>query len=548
MKCLMVVCGAFMSSPPCAPAADTALQDGSAAVLCKKGRTAMKRGSLDEALGYFTAASSAGMPKDSLYYFLSTICFAKGAYDTALAFNFGMKPATRNLIADQLEQRCIIYRTLGWKKDAELVMDSLMTMHRVRQRPYVPDVGIRLGADYAERRETDQLEFPFDGPIEPQYYKGPGYNGNAEVRWQFPAGRRLLLHSGLKGTLTSKFYRTSMSQDSVNRAVSANASLEDAPSGISLNYALWRSIDFSGRYTTTNNISLSHSKIHMNWMTYLSGGYDVETGAGLARENRRFWAVGYADQTAIASRGWTFQLMASRYDAAPVKLSYDTSNMYFPDYANVMYVDDVHSSPAVHYRSAASSDTLPRNYLGYILNSDSNMAMLDFRTYAQRQISIEPSAKYTLPLPFAFTASASCGTSVTYYTEPFCWLTTADPDGALPFGGVPIIVFSEKDRNYYWYMPPVQTSMSTFTEVFGGSPVNREKYRTDLTIELSFTLKRPIWRLGTLEFCLDASKTYSTLRKLRILSWQISREDAPFAVPDRSWSAGITWIYDFSGD
>jgi hypothetical protein len=173
------------------------------------------------------------------------------------------------------------------------------------------------------------------------------------------------------------------------------------------------------------------------------------------------------------------------------------------------------------------------------------LAVLDYRTYSQRQISVAPSAEYTARLPLAFSASLSCGTSLTYFTEPFSWLTTANPAGAYAFEGRPIIVFSEKDQNYYWYMEPIQPNPASFTEVFGSTPVNKKAYRTDLTVELLLSIAHPIGVLGTLAFRLEALKNYSTLRKLKLFAWEISGQDAPFAVPDRSWSAGITWTYDF---
>ncbi len=518
----------------------------SVAFCCTKGLQQLDNAKFDDALYYFSRAFSAGMSKDSLCFFCAEVYFLKGALDTALGFNFGIKAArNRRLAVQQLKQRALIYAALGWKKDVEKIMDSLSNMPRSPQRPYIPDAGVRIGADYTERRELDQLSFPYDGPLEPQYFDGPGYDGYGYVRWQVPIGRQFLLKPSLEGLVTSKYYQTLTSRDSVNRSFGGGISLEHGPSGFSFDYGLRRLIDYAREYTTQNTFSLSRSKTRAGWTTVVSGGYDVETGAGSAKVNQRFWIIGHADQPTAGQRGWTFQFMASYFDAAPIRQLYDTSNMVFPDSVNVMYVNDVHSSHVIHYQNAASSDTVPRSFLGYVLNSSDNMAMLDYRSYTQRQISVEPSAKYTVRLPLALSASLSCGTSLTYFSEPYSWLSTADPGGAYAYAGRPIIVLSEKDQNYYWYMQPIQPTPATFTEVFGNTPVNKKTYRTDLTIDLLLTVAHPLGSLGTLAFGLEASKNYSTLRKLKLFSWEISGQDAPFAVPDRSWSAGITWTYDF---
>ncbi len=540
----LILCFAALAFvPPRAHAGNDSL---SAVFYLRQGLKQLDKHNFDEALNSFTRAADAGMSKDSVCYFYAEAYAAKGAFDTALVFNFGVKAAGNpGLALLALKQRAAIYLVLKWKKDADQILDSLSNLPRYSRRPYLPDAGFRIGADYTERRELDQVSFPFDGPLEAQYYNGPGYDGYGYARWEIPIGRRFLIKPGLEGLVTSKYYQTMTSRDSVNRALGGFVSFEHAPSGLSLDYGLRRLIDYAGEYTTQNSVSISRSKTKAGWTTVVLGGYDLETGAGFAKVNQRFWAVGHADQTTVRQKGWTFQLMASYFDAAPIRQLYDTSVMLYPDSVNVMYVNDVHSSHVIHYQNASSTDTVPRSFLGYVLNSADNVAVLDYRTYSQRQISVEPSAQYTARLPLAFRASLSCGTSLTYFTEPYSWLTTADPGGAYAFAGRPIIVFNEKDQNYYWYLQPIQQNPATFTEVFGSTPVDKQAYRTDLTVELLLNIAHPIGILGTLALRVEASKNYSTLRKLKLFSWEIFSQDAPFAIPDRSWSAGITWTYDF---
>jgi hypothetical protein len=533
MQCLIIVWGAFLCSSHSAAAV-------SAAALCEKGLSAMKRGSLDEALGYLTAASSAGLSKDSLYYFLSSIYYAKGAYDTALAFNFGMKPPSQNLAIRQIEQRYVIYKALLWDKDAEALNDSLMKIPAYRLRFLIPHISVRAGADYADRRETGEPDFPYGDATQIQQYAGPGYTGNVMVQWEVPLPRRFFLKTGVSGLVDSKYFRTAMSNDSVNRSVSLFASIEHTPTGLSLDYDIRRAIDFLGDYTTLNSMSLSRSRTGAKWLSLISLGYEDELGPHYERQDQRFWIVGYADQAPVKHRGWGFSMMASYYDALPLGY-YET--------VNVMYVNNVHASPVVHYADASEKDTIPTpsNVSPYYLNSESNAALINSSIFPQRQILITPSVTYCLPMPPACTTSISFGTPVTWYPDRYVWMDISNAENVAVYSANRIIVHNMEDGRYYWYENPITPTPASFTEVFSQTPLSwEEKRRVDASLDASLSVKRAVGAFGTVALEADVSKTYSTMRKEKIFGYPLSNTDAPFAIPDWSWSAGITWNYNFT--
>jgi hypothetical protein len=534
MRCLIFLCGAFLCSSG-APADTTP-----AAALCQKGQTAMKRGSLDEALGYFTAASSAGLPRDSLYYFLSSIYYAKGAYDTALAFNFGIKPASQHLAIRQFEQRYAIYKALSWDNDAEALNDSLMKLRAYLLRFLIPQISARAGADYADRRETDQPFFPYGDSRETQTYAGPGFTGNVSLQWVVPFSRLFLLKAGISGLITSKYFRTAMSNDSVNRSVSFFASLTHAPSGLSLEYDIRRAIDFIGDYTTLNSISLNRAETGTKWMSLVSLGYENELGPHYERQDQRFWIVGYADQAPVKHRGWGFSLMASYYDALALGY-YET--------ANVMYVNNVHASPVIHYTDARAKDTIPTpsTVYPYYLNSDSNAALINSRIFPQRQFLITPSVTYSLPTPLACTTSISFGTPVTWYPDRYVWMNIDNASNVAVYSANRIVVYNIEDGRYYWYEEPITPRPGSFIEVFSQTPLSWEtKQRIDASLDASLSVKHAVWTFGTVALEAGVSKNYSTLRKEKLFGYQLSHTDAPFAIPDWSWSAGFIWNYNFS--
>jgi hypothetical protein len=498
----------------------------------------MNRGSIDEAVQDFTRAASLGLPKDSLCYVMSNIYFLKGAFDTALAFNFGMKPAGQNLAIRQFQQRFIIYKALSWDKDAEALNDSLMKIPAYRLRFLIPQILVRAGADYADRQETDQPDFPFGDAMKTQRYAGPGYTGNVSLQWEVPFSRPFLLKAGFSGLVASKFFRTAMSNDSVNRSISVFASLSHIPTGLSLEYDVRRAIDFVGDYTTLNSISLDRSRTGKKWLSFFSLGYENEIGPHYQRENQRFWAVGYADQEPIVHRGWGFYMMGSYYDALALG---------YYNLTNIMYVNDVHSSPVVHFTDASAKDTLPSSLAWYSQNSADNAAMINSSIYPQRQFLFTPSVTYSMPFPFACTAAISFGTPVTYYPDRYIWMNIDNAYNLRIYQGNRIIAYNMEDGRYYWYEEPITPSPASFTEVFSQTPINwEEKRRVDASFDASLSIKHALGVFGTVVLEAGVSKNYSTLRKEKIFGYQLTHVDAPFAIPDRSWSVGFMWNYDFS--
>jgi hypothetical protein len=526
---------AWVLAYPCtaAPADST-----SAAAFCKQGLRAMERDSLDKALEYFNAASLAGMSKDSLYYYMSSIYFAKGAYDTALAFNFGMMPASQDFAISRFQQRYAIFKALSWDYDAETLNDSLMKIPAYRQRYLIPQLSVRIGADYSNREETDQPEFPVGNAVMTRRYAGSGYAGKALVQWVAPLPGRFQCKAGFSGLFTSMYFRTSMANDSVNRSASAFAALEHSLSGLSLEYDIRRAVDFLGDYTTLNSISLNRSRTSKKWLSLFSIGYESELGPRYKRENQRFWAIGYANQAPIALRGWGFFLMGSYYDA-PALGKYAVTN--------VMYVKDVHASPVTHYTNSSAQDTIPTSLPGFILNSAENAALINASVFPQRQVLITPSVTYSMPLPVACTGTISFGVPVTLYTDKYVWMNIDDAKSALAFQANRIAVYNMQDGHYYWYDEPIEHSPVSFTEVFSATPLSwEEKRRTDVSIDVALSVKHAVWTLGTVALNAEISKNFSTLRKEKFLGMQLRGAEAPFSIPDWSWSLGLLWNYNFS--
>jgi hypothetical protein len=528
----------------------------SAAFLCEKGLRLLDKKKYDDALDCFGRAFSAGMSKDSLCFFCAEAYFSKGAFDTALAFNFGIKAKNNSGLAmRQYMQRAGIYAALGWEKDAQAIKDSLWRFNEYRLKFLVPDISARAGFDYAGRYEREETSFPYLGPLETNIFAGPGFGGNLGLRWDVPLGKRFLLRLGTAGLVSSLYYRSNTSADSVNMSAGLMAGIEHKKSGFALEYGVNRVIDYLGNYSTQNSVALSLSRTGKKWLTYLSAGYEIELEAGLNTENQKCWLLGYFDQTFLSGKGFGFLVRGSGYFAKPI-----TSMEYF----RVMYVEDVSQKPVQHYyvdlpAQAPTSNPIPIGNVPYLLPATyQNNSLVksaadlfgtpDVSLYPQNQVSLAPTVVYKRPLMLGVSASIGAGIAADYYTEKFRWVSflidKSVRDTFLNDWMYYYLARNAADGNYYWVK---KLDNITSGEQFG-DPVaisQHEKRRVDANLSAFVSLSRPVWKLGTLSLRLDAAKTYSTLRKETFLWWQVSDSDAPFSIPNWSYGISLTWNFNY---
>lgn len=551
-SCVVIFCALLLSG---ANRADAGKDTASVSFLCEKGLRLLDKNKYDEALDCFGRAFNAGMSKDSLCFFCAEVYCARGALDTALAFNFGIKAKNNPaLVVRQLKQRAIIYSALGWKKDAEAMTDSLLHFRQYRLHLLVPDINARLGLDYTHRLEKQQASFPYLGPVADTVYKGPGYGGSLGLRWTVPAGRSFLVRAGAAGTETSKYYRSYNSADSVNMSAGLFAGFEHIRTGLALDFGITRVVDYLGDYSTQNSMGLSYSKTGRHWMTYLTAGYEIELEAGMKTENQKCWAVGYFDESYLSGRGLCLLIRGSGYFADPLRST---------EYFRVMYVEDITRKPVQHYyvdipAQAPTSNPIPIGTVPYLLPATYENNFLvksagelfgigDISLYPQNQLSLAPLLVYKRPIAFGVSASIGAGIAGDYYTERFRWasflIDKTVRDTFLNNGQYYYLAHNAADGNYYWVK---KLDNITSGEQYG-DPVaisQHEKRRVDANLSLFVSLSRPVWKLGTLSLRGDVGKTYSTLRKETFLWWKVSDVDAPFSIPN--WSYGISFLWNFN--
>ena len=522
---------------------------------CQKGLEKISQRSYDDALYYFGKAAASGMSKDSLCFFCAEAYFYKGVYDTALVFNFGIQAKkSRQMALRKFAQRSAIYSRLGWEKDAQAAQDSLEALPGYRSRFFIPDLSVHAGIDYADRSEREYPSFPYSGRFDEKHYSGPGYQAAPVARWSVPLSGRFLLTAGTAAMVTSMYYRSSSSADSVNVSFSGFSGIEHRPTGIGLTYSLRRVIDYRGDYSTQNSFDLSCLRKTDRMLTFLSSGYEIELEAGLRTQNRKCWMIGYFDGSFATGKGWSLLAIGSGYFAAPI-----LNSLVIP--YNIMYVKNTHAAEVIHYRGAdTASGVIPRiifsphgTITAYEASSPNQITFSFEQRMPQNQIMLNPILMYSLPLPLHSRASIGCNVSMTYYPEKYSWTNVnVEEHSILQYSGMRTVAYNIDEGDYYWVKElsaDTSNNWSSFREIYSDSPVDivtHIRRRIDAAAGLSLSLRRDIWKAGSVMVGADFSYTFSTLKKLKLLDWQITDSDAPVPIPDKSWSVSLTWFYNFN--
>jgi hypothetical protein len=545
-----------------------ASDSASVTALCKKGSLALGRGSLGDALKYFTAASSAGMSRDSFYYFLSSIYFSKGAFDTALAFNFGMKPTMPKLAVRQLEQRSQIYAALGWKNEVDSVKDSLRRYAEYRREFLVPVILASAGVDYEKWMKREQEEFPYLGTLSDLPSVGPGGGGNLRLHWSLPVGRNLSIEADAGGSSASMYYRPATSVDSMNLSWGGSAGLSHTESGLSLTYSLYRVIDYDHAYSTQNSIGISRISKGAQWLTLVSGGYGIELLGGLTKKDQTCWLTALFDQPAAIGKGFGVLVNASAYVAPPVDSAFSSPPLDSNGNFRVMYVANISNRPVQHYYvdlrgNAPTNAPIPIGAVPYLLPTTYAANSLvrsvqdlfgtsDVSRYPRTYLSLSPQVTFSQPLAFDISLIIGAGVTGDYYPEKYRWTdfnidkNLVDTSYFIQTYGTPyFLAYNTADGRYYWVTELDNVGSG---EQYAGPIRQYEKLRLDAECNASLSLKRAVGKFGTFSLGASVSKNYSTLRMERFLWWQVSGVEAPFSMPAWSYGVSLNWSYIFSAN
>jgi hypothetical protein len=169
----------------------------------KKGNVFLAEGMPDSAIFYFIKSFSAGLSKDSLFYYWAEALLEKNVLDSSLAANFMInRNSDEKFKFKVLKQRQNIYNRLGWTNEATRIQDTLYSMPKYRYMRLLPDIECDVYTGYGKNAQvSDSSERWGDGSGGDVQKSENNISGgiNLKTTWQ-RKWNEILFSGGMAGT------------------------------------------------------------------------------------------------------------------------------------------------------------------------------------------------------------------------------------------------------------------------------------------------------------------------------------------------------------
>ena len=494
---------------------------------------AISAGQYDSAFSRLQAAYAAGLPEDSLYYLWAEIYLAHGALDTALALNIAARRcASEAMLVALLKQRYAIYSTLGWTREARLVLDSLRTI-AAPVHNYMPQISVDSWSGLKQRNTIDREPYPFktNEPLD-TCINNPAWDVSLKSSWFFPLAGGAVLIPAINYNFTNGIERTEFDIDTLNQAFGLSFDAKNLWRRFSVGISLQRRWSIYDEQSTLATFTISRSILGADWISYSSLMYSAESARDTALAYQSLWLMHYMVRPITQSISLSLLPMFSCF------LTEDLQSTYA---ASMMYIEDPHASPVVHYTDASCTQAIPipqpLDPLAQIrlLNEYRNAA--DPQSYFMRApesyCSFTPSAQLSFDFWKGFSIEGALKGMAYYYLKEHEWTTFSVPYSTLVYDEGKWLAYSRSDGNYY------------LVQEFGNI-VNAEKYsgpldirtikkrRFDYAVCGELSLEKRLWKLGRMALNGSVTRYWSTLQK-----------DAPVKIKDLFLSAGISFNAQF---
>lgn len=496
-------------------AAQTSWADGVASV---------KSGALDSADILLKSAFSAGIGEDSLYYLWSAIFLAKGVYDTALALNYAITlDSSRTLYKEVLLQRYTIYSTLGWEREAALLLDTLKRTPKERLRRFIPEGVLYLsGGGYAEQDVADR-NYPYATAADSMvtFNNGAGV-ASLRLGWRIPVDHKRGFVLGGRGRYAGS--RFSVASSTTHLADSAEAAyggyvrfwfMEELGS---LEYAYTRNWGPVNGYSLQHDLSLRLVFLAGAWLGSTEAGYRYET----PQHEHYYYLMTY----------WTRDV-ARRHN---ISVSCYLSGLSADLFTVQDMVSYYHFRDSSLYRDASFTTPVATKVMLY--GTQLSTALFD-RAIPQSYWGVNPRLEYTLQLGDNYAAGVGSGYLLTWYRQKYSWLDKRYPADAIPMtpNFLPdptTTVLNGADGQYYW----VRSSVTPQSIVLDSLPFfYQSRQRIDQTISMNLFFKRSLGYFGSAQINLDFRRNFSTLM-----------HDSPVAIQKWYGEVMLRWFFRFKPD
>jgi len=454
----------------------------------QRGIEAARAGQQDSAFTCLTTVLTRGIAEDSLYYLWAEMYLSKGIIDTALVLNLSIKPISGYAIHNLMyEQRYLIYTTLGWKKEAKAVLDSMVQQKPVgRFSRFIPECALYVsGGGHLENNALDR-NYPYpgvDGTMET--LKNGSALASLRLEWPILAtnGQQVNIGSRIRysSSRLSVAARTAHQNDSADASVGAYLNYELFSNALSINYMISRKRDFIDEVSLVHLTSVRYALLVRDWMGMIEGGYQFDTND---KEHYGYLLL-WGERPVGKSNEFTGELLVSG-SSAEAYLFGEENKVVFSK-GSVLYTDSTYTKtqPKISFKYTAPPVVyyhgIPRSYL-----NAAEMARWEHR--------------------FSTSFSLGCGGgySTTWYLEKYRWYYIS---ASQPSGNYNGLAFNGNDGKYYG----MQGGNSEGVEL-NPEPVQIiAQRRIDQTLTMNLFIKRSFGRFGDGMVDLNVRRNFSTL-------------------------------------
>lgn len=480
----------------------------------RRGEAELRAGHPDAAVEAFLEAHAAGMPKDSLYYFLAAAARRKSALDTAMGFNLAIGTPVAGPFRDSVwTQRLGLYTSAGLRRDAAALRDSLGLRFdgaSGRRR-----LNALFGSGFFREREFSARSYPFgDGMGD---YRTAGWQhqirGGFSLPWFRAGGTQV---SGGIGMQALKSY----AKDSLDYRIGAEAQAE----GFSAGHLSFGAGLETGRVTGSGWIGAC--KGDATWLslrgegvTLITGGMEAEWDQEGGERFQSAWLSWYRDGTVRKGRGFIFTLSVLGLRLDPI-----SESTVFRE----MFVDDVGKEKPTHYGDATSNDSITGSRITRFTNYTSNVGNRNVTSRSpQSFLSAQPSVEYALPLIGKITAALTLSAGGAWYPSPYRWEQGPRAPMAPASDGFQGLALNRADGREY-AATLIRENGGVVRESYADRALEKQaRTRLDGQGAASAGLRRAFGSWGALACTAKAKRNFSNLAG-----------EAPVWIPD--WDFGIS--------
>lgn len=488
----------------------------------------------DSAFNTCLKARTKGLSKDNMYLLLSDIYIEKEKYDSALVFNYGAGMIHKELTFPPikiLQQRYLIYKSLGWEKKAESIRDSILIHPKIKNKILLPAVKLNTGGGYRLNTLLSYDIYPWVAIDSSATDKGGLYDVGFMLKWGVPNSVNEKFSISIKGNVEKPYWQRDVNSiDLLYSFIGINLGLKNLPgpfngdigSGI-------KKQGENGRFWK-NTIDLSCVKYNLFQLWYLNVHYNIDLDTLFKIDNQGF-SVASSNNLFLNKRwGLNVLLSISGYFGRATEKSILLDLLYVSvEDDDVSYYTD--STFTEKIESLGISDI---QLLKQVYESAGTVAI--YNNIPQNRITLSGELGFDYDLNKVVNTGLSGGLDVVKYIDEYSWIKTEKSafEGSL-------VALNKEDGKYYVFnkepLADIFNPNNSISEEIADTPLLYEKEiynRTLYRLRASLDIQFKIGKFGKINLTGEVGK-----------EWNKPVEEFPLALSDWYTSVFLKWQKNF---